>query len=79
MARFWSCPAGRNGHCCLNTSNPETHPCRLLTNIIKMYCGGDDDLLKAVRINPEEIVQPLELIVNEVLNLPHFPQRLPLN
>lgn len=47
----------------------------VLTNIIKMYCDDDDDLLKAIRINPEEIVlQPLELIVNEVLNLPHFSQ-----
>lgn len=34
----------------------------VLTNIIKMYCDDDDDLLKAIRINPEEIVlQPLEL------------------
>lgn len=37
-------------------------------------CYNDDDLLKAIRINPEEIVlQHLELIVNEVLNLSHSP------
>lgn len=45
----------------------------VLTNIIKM-CYNDDDLLKAIRINPEEIVlQHLELIMNEVLNLSHSP------